>query len=360
MTDNGDDIARDTADETVVVTGAAGFIASHLVGQLLAAGHPVRGTVRSLAKRDGYAHLLDLPHAGERLELVEANLLTPGAFDDVVQGASYVLHTASPYTVNAADPQRDLVDPAVNGTINVMEACAKADTVKRVVVTSSMAAITDEPGEDHVLTEDDWNTRSTLTRNPYYYSKAEAERAAWAFMAAADRGYELVVVNPFLVLGPALGPGVNESSQILVDLYRGTYPGILALTWGIVDVRDAAQAHVMAMRTPSAKGRYICAGGTMSMREVVGILRETVPPGGKLPSLPLDNAVGTAAVKLLSYTQPAGVGSYLRTHLGRVPRYDNAKIRRDLGVTFRPTSESIRDTVADLIAAGHTRAPQAA
>ncbi|MBK9740695.1 MAG: SDR family oxidoreductase [Actinobacteria bacterium] len=346
------DTRHETTDDTVVVTGAAGFIASHLVRQLLEAGYVVRGTVRNLARREGYAHLLALPGADARLELVEADLTTAGAFDAVVDGAAFVMHTASPYALSVADPQRDLVDPAVKGTLNVLEACARASSVRRVVLTSSMAAITDEPGGDHVLTEADWNDKSSLSRNPYYFSKAEAEREAWAFMRSVDRGFDLVVVNPFLVIGPAIGPASNESTQVFVDLQQGGYPGILDLTWGFVDVRDVADAHVRAMITPAASGRYICAGDVLSMRQVVAVLRECLPNSGKLPSRGLDNSLGTRVVKLASYTQPSGAGTYLRTHLGRVPRYDASKIQRELGVTFRPATDSIRDTVDDLVARG--------
>lgn len=336
----------------VVVTGAAGFIASHVVARLLSAGYRVRGTVRSLARREGYAHLLALPGA-ERLDLVEADLRSETAFDAVVAGAAAVLHTASPYTLNVEDPQRDLVAPAVDGTRNVLAACARAAGIERVVLTSSMAAVTDEPDEDHVLTEADWNERSSLTRNPYYYSKMLAERAAWDFMAAEPRGFDLVVINPFLVIGPSLSPGINTSNQLFVDLFDGTYPGIMNLTWGFVDVRDVAEAHVRAMETASASGRYLCAGETISMREVVDLLAASAPAGAKLPRRGLDCAVGDFAVKLSSYLQPKGVGSYLRTHVGRVPRYDTAKIRRELGLSFRPVTESIEDTVADLRRAGH-------
>jgi dihydroflavonol-4-reductase len=134
---------------------------------------------------------------------------------------------------------------------------------------------------------------------------------------------------------------------MFADITNGVYPGILALAWGFVDVRDVAEAHVRAMETPAASGRYLCAGDRLSMREVVGLMRE-VGVRGKLPALAMDNAAGTALVKLLSFFQPKGVGSYLRSHLGRVPVYDNGKIRKELGLEFRPARTSIRDTIEDL------------
>lgn len=340
----------------VLVTGASGFIASRTIEQLLAKGHRVRGTVRSLGKEKDLAPLRALPGAKERLELVQADLLTAGSFDAPAQGCDAVLHMASPYVLEAKDPQKDLVDPAVKGTENVLSASEKAGTVKRVVITSSMAAITDEPESDHVLTEADWNVKSSLERNAYYYSKTLAEKAGWAFVESRKPGFDLVTVNPFMVIGPSLSPGINTSNQLFVDLLSGTYPGIMNLTWGFVDVRDVASAHVRAIEIPTAHGRYITAGETISMRDVVELLAKNGwGAGNKLPKLGMDCGAGDFAVRLSSYLQPKGVGSYLRTHVGRVPRYDTSKVQRELGLSFRPVAESILDAVNDLAAQGHVQ-----
>lgn len=341
---------------SVFVSGATGFIASHTIRQLLAEGHRVRASVRSLKKQAEQAYLRELPGA-ERLELVEADLTTPGSFDPHVQGCDVVLHMASPYALDAKDPQKDLVDPAVLGTRTMLEACAKAPSVKRVVLTSSMAAITDEPDSDKVLTEADWNDKSTLTRNPYYLSKTLAEREGWSFVESRKPSWDLVVINPFLVIGPSLSKAINTSNQVFIDLLGGTYPGIMSLTWGFVDVRDVSDAHVRALDNPSAKGRYICANATLSMREVVDLLQRNGYGNHKLPKMGLDCAVGDYAARLGSYFQPAGVGQYLRTHVGRVPRFDNGKIQRDLGLRFRPLDQTILDTVADLVRWGHVQPP---
>jgi dihydroflavonol-4-reductase len=334
----------------VLVTGATGFIAAHTIAELLARGYEVRGTVRSRAKALKEAALARIPGA-ERLELVEADLREPASFEKPAQGCAAVLHMASPYALDVKDPQRDLVDPAVKGTEAVLAAAAKAGA-NRVVLTSSFAAITDEPPADHALSEADWNDKSSLTRNPYYASKTQAERAAWRFLETAKPGFDLVVINPFLVIGPSYTKALNESNKIFVDMTKGVYPGVLALSWGFVDVRDVARAHVLALETPAAKGRYLCAGDILSMRETIAALREVLPQA-KLPSLPLDNFAGTALVKLASRMQPPGVGSYLRSHIGRKLAYDNGKIRRELGLSFRPARAAIVDAVADLVKWGH-------
>jgi dihydroflavonol-4-reductase len=342
-----------TRSRLVCVTGASGFIAAHIVRELLDRGDRVRGTIRP-ASGATFDFLTSLPGAAERLDLVSADLLTDGSFDAAVAECDTVIHTASPYVVNVADTQRDLVDPAVKGTVNVLRS-ARSAGVRRVVLTSSMAAISDEPAQ-RVFTEADWNDRSSLQRNPYYFSKALAERAAWRFVQEEAPRFDLVAINPFMVLGPSLGPALNTTNAIFRDLLTGVYPAIMNLTWGFVDVRDVAAAHLLAMEQDAANGRYICAGETLTMKEVVAFLRVSgYGTGYKLPRLDLTSRLGDVAVRVLSYAQPRGTGSYLRTHVGKVMRYDTSRIRRDLGMQFRPARESLIDTVEDLVRWGHVR-----
>lgn len=331
----------------VCVTGANGFIGAQIVRGLLERGYRVRGTVRSVSNPKKSEHLTSLPGANEQLELVEAQLLEEGSYDNAVSGCDAVIHTASPYVVNVKDPQRDLVDPALKGTLNVLESSLRATSVQRVVLTSSMAAITDEP-PDRVLSESDWNEKSSLSRNPYYYSKTLAEKAAWEFVEQHKPDFDLVVINPFLVIGPSLSPGLNVSNAIFADLLKGEYPVIMNLAWGMVDVRDVSLAHILAMETPDATGRYLCAGETITLREVVDLLKKNGYEDYKLPKMGMDNALGNVMVKLMSYAQPKGTGAYLRSHIGRMPRFDNTKIRTDLGLTFRDARQSILDAVADM------------
>jgi dihydroflavonol-4-reductase len=335
----------------ILVTGVSGYVGSRVVEALLNAGHAVRGTVRSIAR----APKLDMLPGAERLEIVEADLLVPGSYDAAAKDAVGVIHTASVYQVDAKDPQKEIVDPALKGTMEVLEAAMRSSSVRRVVLTSSMAAVTDSP-ERRVMNEDDWNTQSTLTRNAYYYSKAIAERAAWRFLEERKPAWDLVVVNPSLTIGPSLVPSLNTSNKIFADLLNGAYPAIMDLAWSMVDVRDVAQAHLRAFEVPTAKGRHVCAAETLTMRRVIGILeRASAGTKNKLPKLALDNAVGTAMTHLASYMQPKGVGVYLRTNLGRPARFDNTKIQGQLGMSFRPIEPSIVETVADLRKWGHIR-----
>jgi dihydroflavonol-4-reductase len=325
----------------VLVTGANGFIAGHLVRRLIARGCRVRGTVRTPAP--------DAP-----FESFIADLGTPGAFDAAVDGCDVVFHAASPYQLNVRDPQRDLVDPAVDGTLNVLRACRRASSVTRVVLTSSMAAITDEPDASRELSEADWNERSSLRRNPYYYSKVLAERAAWDFVERERPGFSLVAINPFMVIGPSFTRTLNTSNEIFVALLHGRYPALFDIAWGFTDVRDVADAHVRAAFTPEAQGRYLCAGDVADMRAVADQLRrEGWDVRRKVPHWTMPSGLA----KLAALTQKPGVRQYLRSHIGRRPRYTTAKIRRDLGLTFRPATESIHDTLVDLARWGHIDPP---
>jgi dihydroflavonol-4-reductase len=337
----------------VLVTGASGFIASHIVQQLLEGGYRVRGTVRDPVKTRAEGHLTGLPGARERLELATADLLTPDAFDDAVRECEYVIHTASPYAIDVADPQRDLVDPAVRGTISLLESCQGADSLKRVILTSSVAAITDQ-ADGHLNTESDWNTRSSLTRNPYYYSKTLAEQAAWQFIHAGELEFDLVVINPFFVIGPSLVPGINISHTSLIGLTNGSIPAVLALQWPFVDVRDVARAHIVAMENPAARGRYIVAAETRTMRQAIELLRANGwGDRYKLPTIGLDNAVGVALTRFAAGFQAPGTRDYMRNHLGGEMRFDNAKARRELGLHFRDVDQTILDTMDDLERWGH-------
>jgi dihydroflavonol-4-reductase len=337
----------------VCVTGATGFVAGAIVQELLENGYSVRGTTRDpeRAWREGY--VTGLPEAEARLELVAADLMDPGAFQKAVADCEYVIHTASPYATDVEDPQRDLVDPAVNGTLSVLESCRAAGNVKRVVLTSSFAAVHDDP-DGRMLTEADWNTTSTRTRNPYFLAKAEAERSAWRFIEEAAPDFDLVVLNPPLVFGPSLIPGLNTSARALAGLTNGVWPGIVSVQWAIVDVRDLAMAHRLAMEMATASGRYLTASGVRSLREVIGLLRANGwGERYRLPSIALDNAVGNALVRLGSNLQKPGTRSYLKTHVGREIRFDNSKVTHDLGIQFRDPDQTLLDAMTDLERWGH-------
>jgi dihydroflavonol-4-reductase len=346
--------------QPVCVTGASGFVAAHITKQLLEAGYSVRGTVRSTKEaKTKYKALYDLEN-GDKLELVEGDLTTPGSFDKAIHGCEYVMHVASPYMLTVKDPQKDLVDPAVNGTITVMQSCVKAGGVKRVILTSSMAAVTDSPEKDKVYTEADWNMSSTLERNPYYYSKRLAEEAGWKFVKENKTSFDLVVVNPFLVIGPevmvpAKHDGLNTSNQVFNDLMNGKYPAVVSLSWCLVDVRDVARAHVVCMVEGKAEGRHVCCNQTLWMKDVVAKLK-TRYEHFALPTTNLACGVGDVIVKLGSYFEKPGTGQYLRTNLDKFAQCDNSKLKK-YGFDYRDVWTTIYDTV-DFLVQHHLALPK--
>jgi NAD dependent epimerase/dehydratase family len=226
------------------------------------------------------------------------------------------------------------------------------DTVKTVVITSSMAAITDSPTNGKVYTEEDWNEESSLDRNPYYFSKVQAEKAAVAWAEEHENPFKVVFINPFLVIGPEFSAtGLNTSNGIFAQLLNGKFPGILALSYGLVDVRDVAAAHILAFENPDSDGRYLVCTETLSMTYLCEFLRENGFGNYPLPTLDLSCSLGASLVKFGARFQDAGTGSYLKTNIGRVPEYDHSKVE-GLGLVFRDVRTSVLDTCRDLIARG--------
>lgn len=338
-------------DRAKCVTGATGFIGGHLTERLLARGHAVRGTVRNIGSTNA-VFLRGLPHAKERLELVEADLCEPGSFDDAVTGCETVFHVASPFEFTAPNPAQDLLAPAVEGTLNVLEACLASPSVKRVVLTSSIAALVGLP-DGGVITEKDWNTHSRLDNNPYYYAKTQAERAAWRFMDEHEPHFDLVVINPGLVLGPSYSESVGTSVAYVRDLMTRKIPAIIDLDVAYVDVRDIADAHIGASETPQAQGRYLAVAGVVTTRQLVEAIKSLGYDAYSFPRLSLDSPIGTPIARIAIKAQPKGLRQYLSAFLGRRVVVDNSKVRDDLRIDFRPLEDTIRDTVEDLIAKHH-------
>ncbi|KMT14530.1 hypothetical protein BVRB_4g073000 [Beta vulgaris subsp. vulgaris] len=265
--------------KTVCVTGASGYIASWLVKLLLQRGYTVKATVRDPNDPKKVEHLRSLDGAEDRLHLVPANLLAEGSFDDAVEGCEGVFHTASPFYHDVKDPQAELLDPAVKGTLNVLSACAKVPSIKRVVLTSSMAAVAynGKPRTPEVVVDESWFTDPNLARESqmwYVLSKTLAEEAAWNFVK--EKGIDMVTINPAMVIGPLLQPTLNTSAAAIAKLLNGSESyGNVALGW--VHVKDVAMAHILAFEVPSAKGRYCLVESVAHYADVAKILKELYP-----------------------------------------------------------------------------------
>jgi nucleoside-diphosphate-sugar epimerase len=342
--------------QPVLVTGGTGYVASWIVRYLLEDGYTVRATVRDPKKPKGLEHLHALAEAHPgKLTLHRAELLEPGSYTPAMAGCELVIHTASPFLLGKVkDPQKQLIQPALEGTKNVLASVEETDSVKRVVLTSSVVAIygdaIDMRGKDH-FSEDDWNTTSTPRHQEYSYSKTVAEKEAWDLCAAQDR-WDLVTIHPGLVLGPALTTVSKSGSMAtmnhFIDFSLAT--GAPAMQLGVVDVRDVARAHIAAGFTPQAHGRYITSSETMSMLDIGKALRSRY---GYRPSFPLFEAP-KAVIKLAAPV--AGLTrKYVELNVGYPLRFDNSRTVAELGIAFRPAADSVVEHFQQMIDDGLTR-----
>ncbi|CAL4977561.1 unnamed protein product [Urochloa decumbens] len=261
------------------VTGGTGFIAAHLIRALLAAGHTVRATVRDPEDEGKVGFLWELDGAADRLQLLRADLMEEGSFDEAVSGVDGVFHTASPVVVaggDRKDVQEKLVDPIVKGAANVLRSCARAaDRPRRVVFTSSCSCV--RYCHAATLNESHWSDADYCkSYNLWYaYAKTVAEKEAWRL--AKEHGIDLVVVNPSFVIGPALGPRPTSTILIVLAMLKGELGKYPNTTIGFVHVDDVVLCHVLAMEDARASGRLICSCDVAHWSEILDSLRERYP-----------------------------------------------------------------------------------
>lgn len=344
-----------------MVTGANGYVASWLVKRLLDDGLTVHAAVRNPNDEKKIAHLKEAAAKSKgQIKFFAGDLLKPGSYKTAMEGCELVYHTASPFTTAIKDPQKELIDPAVKGTENVLRSATEVGSVKRVVVTSSCAAIygdaidtVNAPGGK--LTEANWNTTSSLAYQPYSYSKTLAEKKAWELVKSQDK-WDLVTVNMSLVMGPALNPGntTSESINILKMLGGGEMKmGAPRMGVGLVDVRDVAEAHFKAGFTPTAKGRYITSAHSTDLLEMGKVLLPKYGDRFPLPTKALPKwllmIIGPFTSKL--FTRP-----FIRKNVDVPWNADNSKIKKELGMTFRPMKETMEDSFQNLIDEGILKA----
>ncbi|OQE31542.1 hypothetical protein PENSTE_c001G04262 [Penicillium steckii] len=330
----------------VLLTGGSGFIAAHIVDILLSHGFDLVVTVRSedKGKRILQAH----PDASkDKLSFVIVkDVAQEGAFDEAVKSDppfDYVLHTASPFHFNVQDPVKDFLDPAIKGTTGILKAIkASAPSVKRVVITSSFAAIVNAKKHPNVYSEQNWNPvtweEAMDHSNVYRASKTFAEKAAWDFVEKEKPNFDIATINPPLVFGPIVHylnslEAINTSNQRLRNIIQGQFkaqiPPTGTFTW--VDVRDVALAHVRAIEVEKAGGqRFFVTAGYFSNKDLVDIIRENRPQlESKLPSNDSPNDLPADIYKI-----------------------DNSRSKEVLGIKYRPLKETISDTVDSLLKVG--------
>jgi dihydroflavonol-4-reductase len=338
--------------ELVLVTGAYGYIASQCVLQLLAHGYRVRGTLRKLvAHEPGVRRIVaQAGAANDQLELVQADLEADQGWEQAVQGCAYVLHVASPVGVGVSRGQAEsLVRPAREGTLRVLKAAAAAG-VRRLVLTSSLAAVL-EGHKDYqrVFDEKDWTELEGNLR-PYALSKTLAERAAWDFVnqLGPESSLELAVINPANVFGPILDPRHTLSVELIIRMLRRAYPGCARIHWMLADVRDVAAAHLLAMTSPAAAGeRFCCLSDCLWMDEIARILNKHFSSRGyHVPERLLPDGL----IRLVTLFDPKA--RELLPSLGLKWQISNRKLVALLGWQPRPTEDILVDTAESLIRFG--------
>ncbi|XP_058220495.1 cinnamoyl-CoA reductase 1-like [Rhododendron vialii] len=309
----------------VCVTGAGGYVASWLVKLLLSKGYTVHGTLRD-PQNEKNAHLMKLEKASENLKLFKVDLLDYNSLSAAIAGCNGVFHVASPVPSSSVpDPEIQLIEPAVKGTINVLEACSEAN-VKRVVVVSSGKAVSENPDwpKGRVMDETCWSDKEHCRRTKYWYalSKTEAESAALEF--AKTSGLDVVRVCPTFVFGPMLQSTTNASSLVLIKLLKEGYEEQENRLLKIIDVRDVAEALLLAYEKPEADGRYICTAHMIKLQDLVEILKRIYP----------------------NYNYPKKVTE------GKEEENISSEKLQKLGWSYRPLEETLVDSVEGYKQAG--------
>ncbi|HAQ21694.1 MAG TPA: diaminohydroxyphosphoribosylaminopyrimidine deaminase [Prolixibacteraceae bacterium] len=343
----------------VLVTGGTGYLASWIVRQLLDQGFEVRTTVRNLVQKDKFAHLTELAVKSKGiLQFFEADLLKKGSFAEAMTGCELVIHTASPFKISGIkNAQKELIEPALEGTRNVLDSVNAMESVKRVVLTSSVAAIFGDACDIQntkkgIFTEEYWNTTSSTEHQPYPYSKVLAEKLAWA-MAEKQSRWDLLVINPGFILGPSLSKRTDSTSiEIMIQLATGKFKtGVPSGNMSFVDVRDVAKAHILAGFTPNASGRHICTSADKSFLDLANVIRADYPEF-PLPKKFVPKWLFSLIAPLVGFTR-----KYVKLNVGFDLVMDNSYIKRDLGMEFIPFEQTIANHFKQLLADGIIQKP---
>lgn len=260
--------------EKVLVTGATGYIGLHCIDQLLKQGYAVNGSIRSPEREEEVFQALQKNNTStEHLNLFTFNLTDDEGWDEGMAGCDYLLHVASPISISTKD-EEFFVGPAVAGVNRAMK-FAQKHNLKKVVLTSSVAAIFETTVLKQYYDESDWSDPNKKTINHYAKSKTLAEMAAWDFIKEEDNPFELAVINPALVIGPSLSGDLGESNKAIEMVVTGRMPVSVPLQFGYVDVRDVATAHILAMQNPESNGkRFALSEKDLWYKDVAKLLRE--------------------------------------------------------------------------------------
>nr|WP_255616841.1 NAD-dependent epimerase/dehydratase family protein [Aurantimonas sp. VKM B-3413] len=326
------------------MTGISGFIGKHVALAMLGAGFLVRGTLRSQGKAEAVrAALAEAGADPARVEFAVADLTRDEGWQEAAEGCRFVAHTASPFPARQPRDRQALVPIAKGGTLRVVRA-ALAAGAERLVLTSSVASVyyghprRTEPR----FGEEDWTDVTNGSVTAYAVSKTEAERAAWG--AVDGTALQMAAINPALVLGPLLDGEAGTSARLVAMMMNGRLPAVPNASFGIVDVRDVAEAHALALTVPGAAGhRFLLSGGSMTLLEIANVMAAEYPDlARRLPRFVLPDAL----VRIAALVAPEARA--LRAELGRRKQLVTDPAQRILGLSFRSPRIAVRDMAESL------------
>lgn len=337
----------------VLLTGISGFLGSHTAIQLLNKGYLVTGTLRDQKRANSIRKAL-APHTDrlDLLEFKEADLLDSGIWDTLCQGMDFVQHIASPFPRLLPKNEEELIRPAVEGTLNVLQAAHRAG-VKRTVLTSSTGAIMygkTPKSTKAIYTEEDWSDPTVSNDiTPYFKSKTMAEKAAWDFVSKTEGGMELSVICPGAILGPILEKDFGTSANLVIKTMDGSSPALPQIGYDLIDVRSVADLHILAMESSQAAGqRFIGSVGFASFKDIADILRPHYPKH-PIPSRVLPGFM----VKMFSVIDPTVKPILL--DLGIERRVSHSKAEKLLNWKPKSREEAILSCAESLIQLGLIR-----
>ncbi|MGC6429148.1 MAG: NAD-dependent epimerase/dehydratase family protein [Flavobacteriales bacterium] len=337
----------------VLVTGANGYVASWLVKKLLEDGITVHAAVRKIDS-EKLCHLNQIAkNSSGKIIFFETDLLIENSYEQAMKDCELIFHTASPFKTNVKNPQKELIDPAVKGTENIFNSINSCNNVKKVVLTSSCAAIYTDASEcltypNQEINETIWNKTASISHQPYSYSKTLAEKKAWE-IANKQTKWQLVVINPSFVVGPFLNPkqASSESFNIIKQMGDGTLRyGVPNIGIGVVDVRDVAQAHYNAGFFESANGRNIVNGHNTSFFEMCKILHKIY---GNILPVPNKKSPKWLIWLLGPFINKALTRVYINNNLDFKFKANNEKAKTELKINFRPLDQSLDDSFKNMI-----------